>query len=375
MIRFIRSIGFLVAILIIFSSQALAADFNKDLSISQGDVGMPTNLILGQTAKIYVTVHNNSKYDLTGVVKFFDEKTNQYVGNDQPFSALAGKTDDVFVEWSSGSVTGDHPIAIRVVPWDEKGDNPDNNKVTRILYVDIDTDGDGQANRLDSDDDNDGTPDNRDAFPLDPHESKDTDHDRLGDNADPDDDGDGVPDAEDAFPLDPTESKDSDGDTVGDNKDAFPLDPTETADQDQDGTGDNADPNDQNHSPIPVIQASTPEISIDQPVTFNALKSNDPDDSISTYEWDFGDGSKAASVIVDHSFKKPGRYLVTLKTTDSRGESKSEQMQVVVKSGWVLPALLGVSILLALMLLGLFIPQSKFYYRKLFPVKRMAKKK
>ena len=42
-------------------------------------------------------------------------------------------------------------------------------------------------------------PDSSDAFPLDPSEAFDTDNDGVGNNADPDDDDDGIPDEEDAF--------------------------------------------------------------------------------------------------------------------------------------------------------------------------------
>lgn len=56
-----------------------------------------------------------------------------------------------------------------------------------------------------------------------------------------DGDADGVPDDEDAFPEDPNESRDSDGDGVGDNGDAFPNDPAESRDTDGDGVGDNSD--------------------------------------------------------------------------------------------------------------------------------------
>ncbi|MEZ5328912.1 MAG: thrombospondin type 3 repeat-containing protein [Verrucomicrobiales bacterium] len=105
-----------------------------------------------------------------------------------------------------------------------------------------------------TDTDNDGVPDELDAFPNDPNETLDTDDDGIGNNADTDDDGDDVPDDEDAFPLDKTESADADKDGIGDNADPdrdndgvendldlFPLDPTEWADTDSDGIGDNAD--------------------------------------------------------------------------------------------------------------------------------------
>ena len=61
---------------------------------------------------------------------------------------------------------------------------------------------------MDTDDDNDGTPDTDDAFPLDPTEDTDTDGDGIGNNADPDDDNDGDSDeteiANNTDPLDPT---------------------------------------------------------------------------------------------------------------------------------------------------------------------------
>ena len=118
-----------------------------------------------------------------------------------------------------------------------------------------DIDGDGLADILDADDDDDGVRDGSDAFPADPSESTDTDADGVGDNSDafPDDasetadsDGDGIGDNGDAFPNDPSETADSDGDGVGDNADAFPDDSSETVDTDGDGVGDNSDafPND-----------------------------------------------------------------------------------------------------------------------------------
>jgi hypothetical protein len=371
----ITKIGFLVFVLATFLAIPFvhAADFSKDLSISAADVKVPEDLIAGQPAKIYVTVRNNSKTDLAGVVKFFDEKMVQFVGTDQPISAIAGKTDDVFVDWRS-EVPGDHLFAIRVVPWNSTGDNPDNNKVVAHVFVDLDTDKDGKGNRVDNDDDNDGVLDSQDAFPLDFRESKDMDRDGIGDNADSDDDGDGVPDAQDAFPADSTETKDSDHDGVGDGKDAFPFDPKEAMDSDQDGLGDHDDPNDQNKGPIPNIQITNPEAMVGQPMTFNALKSTDPDDFIGGYQWDFGDGIKATGVLVDHPYVKSGRYLVTLRVTDSKGEYREVQAQVNVKKNWTLPALIGVTALLILMILGMLIPGSRFHYKKMIAKPKGIKK-
>ncbi len=53
-----------------------------------------------------------------------------------------------------------------------------------------------------------------------------------------DTDDDGVPDDQDAFPNDATETTDTDGDGVGDNADAFPTDPAASVDADGDGMPD-----------------------------------------------------------------------------------------------------------------------------------------
>jgi len=113
-----------------------------------------------------------------------------------------------------------------------------------------DIDADGVANHLDPDDDEDGVPDVKDAFPLDPEESEDKDGDWIGDNLDADDDGDGVGDDHNGNGIPDHEELDFDGDGVDRSKsvpwDAFPLDPTEWRDTDGDGVGDNADADDDN---------------------------------------------------------------------------------------------------------------------------------
>lgn len=351
-----------VALFALFMGVGLAhaQSFTADLSIDPSGVQSTDYLLFGKTIRIYTTVQNNSAQDLFGVVKFYDEAEKRFIGQDQPVSVLAGKTDDVFVDWEAKNV-GESLISVRVIPWNAEGDDPSNNKVTKSLYVDIDSDGDGVGNNEDIDDDNDGVPDREDAFPLNPNESKDTDHDGLGDSADNDDDNDGVDDLKDLFPFDPNESVDSDGDGRGDNSDLFPDNPREFADSDGDGLGDNDDPDDENKGPIAVIDTKETVVSANKLVTFNALKSQDPDGEIVSYEWDFGEGVENTSVVVDHVFKKTGTQNVTLKVTDDKGEYRKITLPITVVYAWQAIALA----VLAFLLFILFILHSILTKRRM----------
>lgn len=101
-------------------------------------------------------------------------------------------------------------ITLTVVPQDNDDDNIDTCDVT--TWFDDTLQRYCGPDSQDLDDDNDGTLDNRDAFPFDACASLDTDLDGMPDEIEPlcgtglivdtDDDGDGVPDSEDAFPRD-----------------------------------------------------------------------------------------------------------------------------------------------------------------------------
>ena len=145
----------------------------------------------------------------------------------------------------------------------------------RIGDVAGDFDGDGIANTLDLDDDNDGhidsldpfpydasewsdfdrdgVGDNSDAFPRDPDEQFDLDNDGIGDFSDSDLDGDGIENSDDDMPhdtdndgLDNLIDTDDDNDGYDDTVDVFPLNELEWLDTDGDGIGNNSDADDDN---------------------------------------------------------------------------------------------------------------------------------
>jgi PKD repeat protein len=66
--------------------------------------------------------------------------------------------------------------------------------------------------------------------------------------------------------------------------------------------------------------------------TFNGSGSTDSDGSITSYDWDFGDGNTGSSVEVSHTYASAGTYTVILTVTDDGGASDSESQDVTVSS-------------------------------------------
>ncbi len=62
-------------------------------------------------------------------------------------------------------------------------------------------------------------------------------------------------------------------------------------------------------------------VSGDAPLTvhLSAGASCDPDGTIASFAWDFGDGAVAEGQAVDHVFTSPGVYTVTLTVSDNAG--------------------------------------------------------
>ncbi len=58
-------------------------------------------------------------------------------------------------------------------------------------------------------------------------------------------------------------------------------------------------------------------------VTFNASNSFDLDGSISSYSWDFGDGTTGSGAIVGHTYSTNGNYTVTVTVTDNDGRTNT----------------------------------------------------
>ncbi|MBN1494576.1 thrombospondin type 3 repeat-containing protein [Candidatus Peregrinibacteria bacterium] len=366
-------------VFVVFNIQICsAANPGGDMAFSESSIKFSNDRILeGSANRIYCTVINNSDNDLLGSVKFFNETAGRQIGSDQTVSIFARGTDDIFVDWMPG-FAGTQVISITIEPWISKGDDPSNNVIKKSINVLKDTDRDKIPDIEDPDDDNDGVPDEIDAFPLDAKEWTDTDGDTKGDNEDLDDDNDGIPDTDDKFPLDPTEHEDTDNDGIGDNADfdddndglsdedekilgtdpknpdsdgdgvndlldAFPLDPEEQYDFDKDGIGDNADPDDDNDGnpdetdqddnnkcPVIIIDGNINTAFLNKDFRLSAERSYDEDGEINEIQWIIdGEKVQTGNELI-FNFNSLGTHKIQITAFDDKNEPSDILLEINV---------------------------------------------
>ncbi len=78
---------------------------------------------------------------------------------------------------------------------------------------------------------------------------------------------------------------------------------------------------------------SSPIAFVHKPTCFNATESNDPDGSIVSYCWDFGDGNvtTVTDPVITHNYNHIGNYSVTLNVTDNQGGLSAAVANITVQ--------------------------------------------
>jgi len=72
-----------------------------------------------------------------------------------------------------------------------------------------------------------------------------------------------------------------------------------------------------NTPPVASFEVRTSADSSQTTLVFDATASHDPDGTIASYQWSFGDGYSGSGVTKTHSFPSVSTYTVTLLVTDN----------------------------------------------------------
>ena len=82
--------------------------------------------------------------------------------------------------------------------------------------------------------------------------------------------------------------------------------------------------------PQAILNASTDQGNAPLTVTFDASGSQDSDGQITSYDWDFGDGTSAFGEQVTHTFSQDGTYIVILTVSNDEGEMATARQTITV---------------------------------------------
>ncbi len=87
-----------------------------------------------------------------------------------------------------------------------------------------------------------------------------------------------------------------------------------------------------NQPPVAALTASPTFGAAPLSVAFDGGNSADPDGSIASYAWNFGDGATAAGVTANHTYATAGTYTARLTVTDNQGASASTTVNIQVSA-------------------------------------------
>jgi|GEM_PF-1076842 len=89
----------------------------------------------------------------------------------------------------------------------------------------------------------------------------------------------------------------------------------------------------QNQPPDAVASASPTSGAVPLTVDFSSAGSSDPDGSIVSYEWDFGDGNMSTLENPQHIYSSAGTYTAQLTVTDNATATASDNVTITVSGG------------------------------------------
>jgi outer membrane protein OmpA-like peptidoglycan-associated protein len=88
-----------------------------------------------------------------------------------------------------------------------------------------------------------------------------------------------------------------------------------------------------NQPPIAELSGPTSGVA-NQLLSFSAIDSSDPDGTITSYKWDYGDGTTSDFTFprATHRYASPGTYMVQLVVEDDKGATGAASQQIVISA-------------------------------------------
>jgi PKD repeat protein len=86
----------------------------------------------------------------------------------------------------------------------------------------------------------------------------------------------------------------------------------------------------QDHPPVASFSTSTTSTLAGTSISFNGTASYDPDGTVSSWSWNFGDGNTGVDATTAHTYDSAGNYTVTLTVTDNAGATGTATSQISV---------------------------------------------
>lgn len=85
-----------------------------------------------------------------------------------------------------------------------------------------------------------------------------------------------------------------------------------------------------NRPPVAAFSVSPDHGARNTVFTLDASASSDPDGTIVSYEWSFGDGTTASGKVIQHAYTSPGAFKVTLTVKDNSQGTNSASRDITV---------------------------------------------